>query len=123
MTKEMICITCPVGCSLTVTQDETGAVLSVSGNHCPRGDAYARAELTHPVRMVTSTVRISGGLYPRLPVITTKPVPKEKIRDVMDVIDGVEAKAPVTIGEILVRDIAGTGADLAAERTMRRQSF
>ena len=121
MTKEMICITCPVGCSLTVTQDETGAVLSVSGNHCPRGDAYARAELTHPVRMVTSTVRISGSIYPRLPVITTKPVPKEKIRDVMHVIDGIEVKAPVAIGEILAENIAGTGADLAAERTMRQR--
>ena len=38
--RELICIGCPMGCPLTVTLDG-GAVVTVQGNTCPRGDAYA----------------------------------------------------------------------------------
>ena len=58
---ELTCIGCPMGCPLTVTMEDC-AVASVTGNTCPRGDAYARKEVTAPTRIVTSTVRVSGGL-------------------------------------------------------------
>ena len=54
--RELTCIGCPLGCPLTVTL-ENRAVQSVQGNTCPRGDAYARKEVTAPTRIVTSTVR------------------------------------------------------------------
>ena len=57
---DLICIGCPMGCPITVEM-ENGEVVSVTGNTCPRGDAYARKEVTNPTRIVTSTVRVTGG--------------------------------------------------------------
>ena len=45
--RELTCIGCPMGCALTVELDG-GAVVSVRGNTCPAGDAYARKEVTAP---------------------------------------------------------------------------
>ena len=78
--KELICITCPKGCHLKVDEENGYAV---TGNSCPRGEAYGKAELTHPTRVVTSTVRCTGGSRPRCPVKTSGPVPKDKIFAVM----------------------------------------
>ena len=78
--KELICIVCPKGCHLKV-DEENGC--SVTGNSCPRGAEYGKMELTHPTRVVTSTVRCQGGLYPRCPVKTDRAVPKELVFDVM----------------------------------------
>ena len=77
--KELVCVSCPIGCSITVELSDSGEVLSVTGNTCKRGDAYARAECTHPERMVTSTVKVEGGRLPVVPVKTSSPIPKEKI--------------------------------------------
>ena len=78
--KELICIVCPQGCHLKV-DEENGC--SVTGNSCPRGAEYGKMELTHPTRVVTSTVRCQGGLYPRCPVKTDRAVPKELVFDAM----------------------------------------
>ena len=72
--KELICIVCPKGCHLKV--DETNDY-KVTGNGCPRGEEYGKIELTHPTRVVTSTVQCSGGAHPRCPVKTSAPIPKE----------------------------------------------
>ena len=64
--RELTCIGCPLGCSITVTM-ENAEILDVTGNTCKRGDAYARKEVTHPTRIVTSTVRVSGGTIPMCP--------------------------------------------------------
>lgn len=71
----LICITCPKGCHLTV-DEENG--YTVTGNCCPRGAEYGKNELLHPVRMITSTVKITGAALPRLPVKTDHALPKEK---------------------------------------------
>ena len=78
--KEVICTCCPKGCHLQV--DEANDY-KVTGNGCPNGIAYGKEELTHPTRIITSTVRIAGGLYPRCPVKTAQAVPKEKVFSVM----------------------------------------
>ena len=78
MTKNLICIVCPRGCHLTIDEN-----MNVSGNTCKRGEVYARNEVTHPTRMITSTVRIIGGELERLPVATSAPIPKEDIFKVM----------------------------------------
>ena len=74
--KEVICTCCPKGCHLQV--DEANDY-KVTGNGCPNGIAYGKEELTHPTRIITSTVRVEGGLYPRCPVKTAQAVPKEKM--------------------------------------------
>ena len=78
----LVCIGCPMGCPLVVEMED-GAVVRVTGNTCPRGDAYARKEVTHPTRVVTSTVRVRGGTLPMVSCKTRRDVPKDKILDVV----------------------------------------
>ena len=113
--RELVCIVCPRGCHMRADDD-----LNVTGNFCPRGEAYAKAELTHPTRVVTSTVRLTGGLYRRCPVKTSAPVPKELIPELMALLASVEAAAPVAVGDVIVRDVLHTGADLVCTRQIPR---
>ena len=113
--KELICIVCPKGCHLQV--DETRDY-AVSGNSCPRGAEYGKNELLHPTRVLTSTVKIKGGLHPRLPVKTTQAIPKELLFQAMKALDGVELTAPVTVGQVVVANLLDTGADVVATRNM-----
>lgn len=114
MKRELICITCPRGCHLEV--DES---MNVTGNFCPRGKIYAINELTHPVRVVTSTVRITGAKYPRVSVKTDKPIPKEKIFDVMNEINKVVVKAPVRIGDIVIKKVLDLDANIVITKTIK----
>lgn len=113
MTREMTCICCPLGCALTVTQEDDGRV-SVTGNTCPRGAAYGEKELTDPTRTVTTTVRVRGGRNAAVPVKTAREIPKGKIMDCMRALAGVEVCAPVRIGDVILRGVAGTGVDVVA---------
>lgn len=113
--KELICIVCPRGCHLHVDEEHD---FSVTGNGCPRGAEYGKIELTHPTRVVTSTVRCAGGLYPRCPVKTDRAIPKELIFRVMEALDGVELTAPVRVGQVVVGNVCGTGASVVAARDM-----
>lgn len=111
--KELICIVCPRGCHLKV--DEANGY-KVTGNSCPRGEQYGKAELKNPVRVLTSTVRIEGGLHRRCPVKTNGAIPKGKIREVMALLNGVTLKAPVAMGQTVIKDVCRTGIDLVTTR-------
>ncbi len=113
MMRELVCIVCPRGCHMKVDED-----LNVTGNFCPRGAAYAKTELTHPTRVVTSTVRLTGGRYPRCPVKTAGPVPKERVADVMAEIARAEIAAPVRVGDTVLEDVCGTGVAVVATREL-----
>lgn len=112
-TRELICIGCPLGCMLTVEM-EGAEVVNVTGNTCPRGKSYAEKEVTNPTRIVTSTVRVNGGDRPSVACKTKSDIPKSKIFDVARALKDVEAKAPVSIGDVLAEDIAGTGVQIVA---------
>ena len=112
---ELTCIGCPMGCPLIVTMED-GAVASVTGNTCPRGDAYARKEVTAPTRIVTSTVRVTGGTLPAVSCKTRSDIPKEKIFDVVRALKSVVVPAPVHIGQVLLPDAAGTGVNVVATK-------
>lgn len=111
MKKDMICVTCPRGCNITVEYEGTN-VISVTGNTCPRGEKYARTEIVNPERNIHSTVKLIGGKNPVVPCKTSSPIPKEKIFDVMKEIDKVTVKAPVKIGDVFIKDVCGTGVDI-----------
>lgn len=113
MKKSLVCVSCPLGCPIEVEM-ENGEVISVTGNTCKRGELYARTEMTHPVRSLTSTVKVDGGVHPVVPVKSASPVPKEKMLDCMKVINSVTVKAPVKIGDVVISDILGTGVDIVA---------
>lgn len=113
MTKrEMVCVSCPMGCAITVELDDNNEVISVTGNTCPRGDKYARQECTHPERMLTSTVKVEGGRLSVVPVKSASPIPKEMLFDAMKEVNKVTLKAPVTFGDVAVKNILGTGIDI-----------
>lgn len=122
MKKELDCIVCPMSCHIEVEMDGE-AIVSVKGNTCPRGEKFARSEMSCPMRMVTTTLRIHDALHPLIPVITTQNVPKDKIFDIMNVCKTLEVQAPVQAGEILCENIAQSGADLMASRTMEKRAF
>ena len=117
-TVPLICIVCPVGCHLRATLNADGKVTSVVGNSCPRGDAYARQEIDAPTRTVTSTVRIRGAAIRRLPVMTSAPVPKASIPDVMRAINGLALAAPIRLGDVVLPDLCGLGVSLVATRSV-----
>ena len=118
MKHELTCIRCPIGCQLTVDVD--GENVSVTGNSCPRGAEYGKKEVTAPTRIVTSSVRVTGGVLPLVSVKTASDIPKEKIMEVMAEIRQCSAAAPVRTGDVLLRDVAGTGADIVATRTVKQ---
>ena len=115
--KELICIVCPRGCHLQVDEERDYAV---TGNACPRGAEYGVRELRHPVRTLTSTVVLQGGAHRRLPVRTNGPIPKQTIPAAMDAINQIQVEAPVHAGQVLCQDLAGTGVELIATRTMAK---
>lgn len=97
---------------------EHGEVVSITGNTCKRGDIYARKEVTNPTRIVTSTVRITGGSEAMVSVKTKEDIPKGKIFDCVKALKNIEVAAPVHIGDVLVKDVAGTGVDVIATKNV-----
>lgn len=112
MNRTLTCIICPRGCTLTVS-DESGT-LTVEGQTCPRGKRYGIEECTHPVRTVTSSVRVGNRESTMVSVKTTEPVAKEDIFTVMEAIRHAVATAPVHRGDVLLHHICGT--DIIATR-------
>lgn len=110
---ELICIRCPIGCRLTVTDS-----LTVSGNQCKRGMEYAIEEMTAPKRIVTSLIKLVGADEP-LSVKTEAPIPKELIFDVLEEIKKLRLKAPIEIGTVLIENILGTGVNIVATKTVK----
>ena len=116
-TRALTCIGCPLGCQITV-ELEGSTVVSVTGNTCPRGEAYARKEVTAPARIVTSTVRVRNGNIPMVSVKTEGEIPKEKIFDCVRALKAIEIEAPVSIGDVILKDAAGTGVAIVATRSV-----
>ena len=112
-TRELICIGCPMGCPLTVTMNGK-EVTEVTGYTCPKGETYAHKEVTNPTRIVTSTVKVSGGKVPMINVKTKTDIPKDKIFECVAALKGLTIQAPVKIGDVIVENAAGTGVPIVA---------
>ena len=115
MKKTMTCVVCPIGCEITVEYDGK-EVKSVNGNTCKRGDAYARNEIVSPSRTLTSTVRVTGGEMPLVPVKTSKPIPKAMLFEAMKTGDKLTVNAPVKCGDVLIENFIEEGTSLLACR-------
>ena len=116
MKKEIICTVCPRGCHIQV-EGEGEKILSLEGQGCKRGAEYATAEFAHPVRILTTTVKLSG-VNDLLPVRSNKPLPKEKIMECIAVIRAAQAKTPVKCYDVIIPDICGCGVDIVATKTV-----
>lgn len=113
--KKIICIICPQGCNITVKGDaEKGIIESVEGFTCKRGKAYAENEFTHPLRILTSSVKTEGSSFPLVPVRTRTAIPKELLFAGMEEIRKITVKGKVSCGDVIVANFLGTGVDLIA---------
>ena len=121
-TKNFLCVSCPVGCALSVAVDG-GDVTRVDGNSCPLGEKYARSEVKNPVRIFTSTVKVSGGVLPVCPVRSDAPLPLRRISEAAREVADVTVNAPIEIGQVIVKNICGTGANIIASRTLHSISI
>ena len=105
MKRNLTCIVCPIGCDISV-EYESGKVISVIGNTCPRGARYAESEITNPVRTITTTVKSACGKI--IPVKTSEPISKEKVFDAMKIINNVKPFLPIKAGDVIIKDIFGS---------------
>lgn len=112
---KLTCIVCPLGCEIEVEM-EGDRITSVRGYTCPRGKGYAVQEVTEPKRTVMSVVPVKGGKFPTVAVKSDKPVPKELVPRIMRLLADVEVEAPVHVGQVIVENVLGTGANIVATR-------
>jgi CxxC motif-containing protein len=155
MERKLVCISCPLGCRLTVTWEDE-SYITVKGNRCAKGESYAQEEILAPKRVVTATVAVAGRAVAaapagaaaaggasagasavaeataaadgalrraesprRLPVKTSAALLKEHIPELLNELYRMEVGAPIRCGDVLLTDIAGTGVDLVATRSLK----
>ena len=133
--RNITCIVCPMGCSLTVEEGAAGAdgfpALSISGNRCPRGAVYAQEEIRAPKRVVTATCAINSGTAEakrgpyaprRVPVKTVSPCPREMIPALLADVYKTTIRLPVKAGDTVIANWKGipemTGINIIAVRTV-----
>lgn len=114
----LICINCPRGCNLKV--EEINGEIKVEGNLCPRGITYATNELLNPLRTLTTTISINSENCLRLPVISSDPLPKSRVMDVMKQLKDISVSAPVNMGDVIVENILGLGVNIIASKTIEK---
>lgn len=120
-TKAVICVACPLGCHVQVTM-EGGRPVKALGAQCRKGLEYAAQEIQDPVRVLATTVPVTGGILPLLPVRTEGPVPRRMLRACMLALAQCRVQAPVRAGQIILENIAGTGVRVIASRDLPRLS-
>lgn len=132
-TRAMICIACPIGCELTVTETAPDSEAAsdtattrdgrrvgyiIRGNRCKRGIAYAVGEMTNPTRILTTTVTLIGRDRKRhsLPVRSYDAIPWGDFPEALAACHDLVVQAPVRMGQILIEDLGGSGIPLVASR-------
>lgn len=119
--KYFTCVTCPVGCEVDVEVRDSN-IVSLKGNKCDKVKEFVQQELKEPMRVLTTTVRIKGAKWAMLPVRTDKPIPKRLFTQAIAELSGIDLQAPVYISDVIVKDIAGSGANIVATRSMNLMS-
>lgn len=121
-TKRITCILCPNGCEIEVAYsgEPTAETIRVDGNLCPRGTDYVLEELTDPKRTLTTSILVRGGTQPQASVKTACPIPRAALLPARAALRTIVADAPVAIGDVVARDVAGTGVDAIVTRAVPR---
>ncbi len=118
-TRTLNCILCPLSCRIII-EFENGKIKNISGYKCPRGKNYAVQELTNPVRILTTTLRLKNGVQKLVPVKTDKPIPKDSLIKVMDFLAHIEVEPPIEFNQVLVENVLNTGANIIATTKIER---
>ena len=116
---QLICILCPRGCHIQIHPGKNGE-WEVEGHVCKRGRDYAIQEAACPLRVFTTSLWVDGGAHRLVSARTDRSIPKDKIIESLKLTKGLTVKAPIDIGDVLIKNIAGTGANLVATRKVDR---
>jgi CxxC motif-containing protein len=114
--NKLICVVCPIGCRLKIEGNIED--LNITGNQCKRGIAFAKEELTNPTRMICTTVKIQNAIHKVLPVKTDKAIPEKYKLECVKEINKIELSPPTKMGDIIIKNIFGTGVNIVATRNM-----
>ncbi len=117
--KKLICVICPVGCEIRASI-EGGEVKEIRDFRCAQGEEYAREEFTSPSRILTATVQVKNSSIAQLPVRSDKPLPREKLEKAMFQLAGIIMAPPIKEGQLIIKDILGTGANMVASRDLEK---
>ncbi|MDD5085457.1 MAG: DUF1667 domain-containing protein [Candidatus Omnitrophica bacterium] len=117
MKKEYTCIICPASCVITVTS-RGRRIISLRGAKCQKGIAYIKGELIHPRRVLTTTVEVRKGRIDLVSVRTRSAIPRSKLIPAMNILARRAVTAPVKIGDIIVKNVANTGVDVIATKSV-----
>lgn len=123
MIKEYICVLCPNGCELSVQLDNNNTISKLEGATCQRGEEYVQQEIFAPLRNIATSVKVVGGNMPLVSVRLSEPIPKEKIFDVMDKIKEIKLEAPVSLGQVIIKNVLGLERDVIATKQVLREQF
>ena len=118
--KEITCIVCPMGCKILVNTKEKQFKIT-RGNKCKKGMEYAKNEVCDPRRTVTTSILVKDGEWPLVSVRSTQPIPKDKMFTALQEIRHTMVNAPVTSGQVLIRNIALSGIDIVATKTVQKK--
>ena len=119
MKQTIVCIQCPLGCRIKVEETDQG--YRCRGHQCPRGESYAVQEVRDPRRVLTTTVRVTDGVKPLLPVRSETAIPKDCLKDAVVFLSTVVVEAPVKKGQVIIGDICGTGVNVIASCDLPRR--
>ncbi len=115
--RTFTCINCPMGCTVeAVTRREE--IVSIEGNICKAGENYVQQELENPTRVLTGTVKVKGGILPRIPIKSEGPIPKSKVKAATEELADVELEAPVELHQVIIENIKGTEINVITTRPM-----
>ena len=115
--KDLICVTCPMGCTLHVSLQD-GQLHQISGQACKRGAAFAQEELFAPRRVLTTTVRVRNGILPLVPVRSRAPLPQKMILKVVAILHKLELEAPIKEHQVVLANVLESGVDIVTSRAL-----
>ena len=121
--KKIVCTNCPLGCKINVVYADADEIeiVEVKGNRCKRGLEFVKQEITDPLRVVVTSVKVENGEIPMASVRSDKPVPLRLMQDIMKILKQTKVKAPVKRGDVIIQNILGTGSDIIATRSVDRK--
>ncbi len=119
MLKILTCIVCPIGCDI-VAEIDNNTIKSIKGNKCAKGTTYLKNEIYNPMRTIATSVCVSKGDLPLVSVRVDKPILKAEIFNVMNIIKKIQLEAPVNIGDIIIKNVAGLDANVIATKNIKR---
>jgi CxxC motif-containing protein len=117
--KVIRCIVCPTGCEIKVKKG-SGEKVTFEGYTCDRGLEYAEQEFYEPKRILTTTLRVENGILPLIPVRTDEPILKDKLKEILRETAKIKLKAPIKMGDILIKNVLELDANIIASRDLNK---